>query len=143
MLEALDTVSQRRLLIEVPEEPGIFKAGTKHAFVAVANDGAAFVIDIGVEHGEEMRSQLAFRGFNGEVLLMIAHDGDEHFFGERKILALEIAQQYGWPLGEVQHRFNQPFVFAPARSGNGASGLVESFADRVTALGNVDNHLCA
>ena len=119
------------------------KRERKHALVAVANDGAAFVIDLGVEHGEEMRSQLAFRVFNGEVFLVVAHHRDEHFFGERKILASKS------PSITVGHSVRcstvstSGFIFAPARAGNGASGLVESLADRVPALGNVDNYLCA
>ena len=40
------------------------------------------IVPFGVENGEEMGGELAVGGFDGEVLLMVAHHGDQHFFRE-------------------------------------------------------------
>jgi hypothetical protein len=54
--------------------------------VAVADDRGRLLRRPGVEHGEKVRGQLAVGAFDGEVLLVVAHDGDQHFFGEIEIL---------------------------------------------------------
>ena len=127
--EAFDALGERRLLVEVPEEAGVFEAGAENAGVAVADDGAAFVVDLGVEHGQEVRGELAVRVFDREVLLVVAHHGDQHFFRQGEVLGLEVAEDDGGPLGEVDDGLDQRLVFAPAGAGDGAGGGVQGLCE--------------
>ncbi len=92
-------------------------------------------IAVGVEDGEEVRRELAVGVFEREVLLVVAHDGDQDFGGQREILGIEAAENYRGTLGQVDNRVEQGLVFAPARAGNRAGGGVEGLADAVLALG--------
>ena len=138
-LEAIDALGKRRLLIEVPEEARIFEACAQYTCVAVANDVAPGVVYLRVEHGKEVRGQFAVRAFNGEVLLVIAHDGDEDFFRQREVFSFKLAENNRGPLGKVNNRFDQRFVFAPACAGDGARGRIECLANRLAPLGDVYN----
>jgi len=93
------------------------------------NGGFAFFVDLDVEDGEEVGQQLAVRAFDGEVLLVVSHDGDQHFFRQGQILGLEVAEDDAGPLGEVYDGLDERLVFTPARSGDGACHLVEGLAD--------------
>ena len=89
-LQHRHAIAQRDLLIGLPEKARIVEAGAQHALVAVANEAVG--IAVGVEHGEEMRQQLAVGIFQREVFLVIAHDGDKNFVGEREEFGIEAAQ---------------------------------------------------
>ncbi len=81
-LEHGHAILEGELLIGVPEEARVVEAGAQDALIAVAHDGFAFGVGDGVEHGEEVGRELAVGVFHREVLLVIAHDGDEDFFGQ-------------------------------------------------------------
>ena len=71
--------------------------------------------------------------FDREVVLVVAHDGDEDFFGEREVVGVEAAGEDGGPLGHVGHLVDEGVVFAPAGVGKGAADTVEGLADGVAA----------
>ena len=79
-LQHFDAIAQRDLLVGVPEEARVVEAGTQDALVAVANQAVG--IAVGIEHGEEVRQQVALGVFEREVLLVVAHHGDQHLGGQ-------------------------------------------------------------
>ena len=104
----------------------------------MADDRFALSINMRVEHGQEMRGQLAVRALDSKVLLMVAHHRDQHLFGKCKIFRLKITQHDRRPLGEMNHRLDQRLVLAPARTGNRSGRRIEGLANRLPALGHID-----
>ena len=102
----------------------------------MADDGPAFVVDLSVEDGEEVGGELAGGVFDGEVFLVVAHDGDEDFLGEGEVLGLEVAEDDGGPLGEVEDGVDERLVWAPAGAGEVAGGGVKGLADGLAARGD-------
>ena len=135
-LQHVNAIAQRDFLIGVPEEAGIVEAGAQHAFVAVANQ--AVRISISVEHREKVRRQLSVGVFEREVLLVIAHDGDQNFGGQREKFGIEVAENYRGEFRKVDDGVEQRLVFAPARAWNGARRGIERFADALLAVGGAD-----
>jgi len=133
-LEHGHAIFQRELLIGVPEETGIVEAGAQNTLIAVAHDGFAFGVCDGVKHGEKVRREFAVSIFNGEILLVVAHDGDEDFLGESKELAVKVSEDDGGSFGEIDDGVEQFLIFAPACAVNFADRGVEGFADFVLAL---------
>ena len=78
-------------------------------------------------------ASLPSRPFDREVLLVVAHDGDEDLFGEFEVGGLEAAEEDVGPLGEVGDGVDEGLVLAPACAGDGAGDVVESLADFVAA----------
>ncbi len=117
-LEHGHAILEGELLIGVPEEARIVEAGAQNALIAVAHDGFAFGIGHRVEHGEEVRREFAVGIFHGEVLLVIAHDGDQDFFGKGEKFAVEVAEDDRRRFGEIDDRVEQFLIFTPARAGN-------------------------
>ena len=81
-LEHGHAVLEGELLVGVPEEARVVEAGAQDALIAVADDGFALGVGNGVEHGEKVRREFAVRVLDGEVLLVVAHDGDQDFLGQ-------------------------------------------------------------
>ncbi len=131
-LQHLHAIAQRNLLVGFPEEAGVVEAGAQHALVAVADEPVG--IAVGVQHGEEVRQQLAARIFQREIFLVIAHYGHQHFIGKREKFGIEVAQDDRRKFREVDDRVEQRLVFAPARAGNSARRCVERFANALLAL---------
>src|SRR5215469_14156812 len=92
-------------------------------------------IAIGIKHGKKMREKLPFRSFERKILLVIAHDGDQHLFRQGKELGIKATDNHRREFGEVYYGIEQRFVFAPAPSWNGARGGIESLADLMFTLG--------
>ncbi len=84
-----------------------------------------------------MRSELAVCVLHGEVLLVIAHDGDEHLFGKLEVRGLESAQQNCRPFGQVRHGIDERLVLAPARAFDLARDSIERLADLLSARFNI------
>ena len=84
-----------------------------------------------------MRREFAVGIFDGEVLLVVAHHGHQDLFGQVQVLRLKIAEDYRWPLGEMHDSLDQCLILTPARAGNGARHLVQSFTDRLPPLGHI------
>ena len=97
------------------------------------DDGLAGTVRDCIQNGEEVRCQLAVLCFDGEVVLVVAHDGDQHFLGEAEVLAFKAAGDDGRPLGKVRHLVDQGVVLAPAGVVHGAADAVERLANRVAA----------
>ena len=108
----------------------------------MADDGCALLIGPGIEHGEEVRGQLAAGVFYGEIFLVVAHHRDQNFFRQFQIFGLEAAENDGGPLRKVHNRFHQRLVFAPARAGNGACGRIQRLADELPPFGYAHHHAC-
>ena len=92
--EIFDAVREFLALIGLPEEARIVEARAQHALVAAADQ--SFGIGAGVHHGNEPRREMAGFVFHREVLLVVAHHGDEHFFGQCEELRIEFAERWEW-----------------------------------------------
>src|SRR5713101_6031236 len=132
-LQHLHAAGEWDFLISVPEKTGVIEAGTKHAFIAMANQTAG--VALRVEYGKKVWRQRAASIFHGEIFLMIAHHGDQHFFRQRKKLLVKAAENCCGPLREIDDRFQQLRIFTPAGAGNGAGGSVQGFADAMLTFG--------
>src|SRR5208337_2678584 len=139
IFQTINASFERYLLVEVPEEAGVLEACSQDAGIAVADNGLALRVYLGVEHGEEMRGELSAGSFNGEVLLVIAHHGDQNLFGQGQVLRLKITEDHRWPLGEMNDGLDKRFVLAPSGARDGARGRVERLANGLSALGYIDN----
>src|ERR1700751_5389078 len=106
-------------LVCLPEEASVIKAGAQHSFIAVANQ--ALRIAVRVQHGKEVGKELAISALNREIFLMIAHDGDQYFFGEFKKTGIEATENCRWPFGEIHNCIQQSVVVAPACAWDRAS----------------------
>ena len=135
--QQLDALAQGLLLVGLPEKAGIVKAGAQNAFVAVADQSIG--IAGRVEHREEMRQQLSVRIFDGKIFLVVAHHRDQHFFGQFEEFGIEAAQDRRRKLGQIDDGREQRLIFAPARSGDGASRGVKRLADYLFALARAKN----
>ena len=138
-LQAFHAIFKRYFLVNFPEEARVFESCAENLLVAVLDGGFALFIHLDVEHGEEVRQQLAVRTLDSEVLLVVAHHGDQHFFRQRQILGLEVTKNHSRPLGQMNDGFNQRLVLAPARSGNSARCRIESLANDTAALDHIDH----
>src|SRR5262249_21008910 len=121
------------------EELRVVETGAQHSFVAVANH--SITIPIGVEHGKEVRGQLSARVFHSEVLLMIAHYGDQHFLRQREEIAIEAAENHSRKLRKVHDSLQQLRVFAPSRSRPPPRLRIKSFPDLGQPLDGVGYYL--
>ena len=136
-LQHLHALAQRDLLIGLPEEARVVEAGAQHALIAMTNEAVG--IAVGVEHGEEMRQQLAVGIFQRKVFLVVAHHGDQNFIGKREKFGIEAAQNDRRKLRQVDDRVEQRLVFAPARAGDRSRRRVERLANALLALGRADD----
>ena len=66
---------------------------------------------------------------------MIAHHRDQNLFRQGEELQIECAENHRGKFSQVYYAFKERLIFAPARSGNGARGSIESFANLMLALG--------
>ena len=78
VLEQFHPLAQGNFLICLPEKSRIVEAGPQHAFVAVTN--YALGVAIGIQHREKVGGQFAARILHRKILLVIAHDRNQHFF---------------------------------------------------------------
>ena len=71
MGEVFYAIRKFLLLIDFPEKSRIVEAGFQNSFVALLHQ----TIGVGgnIHHGNKMRRQHARTGFDGEVLLVMAH----------------------------------------------------------------------
>ena len=139
-LEFLYSLLQRNLLVIVPEEAGVVKAGAQDSLVAVADDGHSLGIDFGIQHRQEMGRQCMLLIFEREVFLMITHHGDQNFFGQSQVLGLKVAKDNSRPLCKVGDLLHQFFVLTPVSAGERAGGSVEGFADALAADGGIGHN---
>ena len=77
-------------LVGVPEETSIVEAGAQHTFIAMA-DGPIGV-SICIQDGKKVGRQLALRVLDGEILLVVTHYRNQHFFRQRKIFPIKAAK---------------------------------------------------
>ena|SRR5947199_4990863 len=91
-------------------------------------------IPIGIEHGKEMRQELAAGIFKREILLVIAHHRDQHFLWKREELRIKAAENDRRKFCQVHDGTEQWIVFAPARAGNRTRRGIERFANLRFAL---------
>ena len=139
-LKLFKPVVERNLLIVIPKEAGIVEAGAQNSLVAVANDGHAFRVDLGIQNREKMRCQRVLVILEREVFLMVTHDRDQNFFRQRQVLGLKVAEEHAWPLGKVGDLLHQGLVLTPADPGESAGSSIQGFADAMAARGDIGNH---
>ena len=105
MRQILHAVGQLLLLVGFPEEAGVVEAGAQHALVAAAHEALGVGVD--VHHRHELRRQLALGVLHREILLVVPHHGDQHFFGQFQELRIEAAGDGRGVFGEVDQGFEQ------------------------------------
>ena len=133
-------VGERAFAVLVEEEQAVLEPGAQHPLVAAG--GQAQVVDAGVVHRHEPRQQAAVRAGHREVLLVLAHRGDQGFLGQLQEFFVEAAADAERLLHQVGDRVEQPLV--QHRPGLGHPGV---FAHRppyrldhaVAPLGRVDD----
>ena len=118
----------------MPEETGIFQAGTQHAFPAVLDQ--AHVLGGDVEHGQEVRHQGAVGGFDAKALLMAFHAGEQHFAGHFQVGRIEVGQQGHGMFGQALH-FVQQAVTPQHLAADGGSLGITTFHDDLAAVGGI------
>ena len=96
------------LLVGIPEEARVVEAGAQDALVAAAHE--AFGVASDVHDGDERGGQFAIGVLHREVLLVVPHHGDQHFFGQFEELGVEAAVDGVGALGEVDQGFEQRVV---------------------------------
>ena len=101
VLEQLYPFSQRNFLIRLPEETRIVETCSQHALMPMPND--AFGIAIGVQNGKKMRRQLAIGVLDSEILLVVAHHCDQHFFRQFQKFTIKITENDGRKLRQINH----------------------------------------
>ena len=86
-------------------------------------------IAVGVQHREEVRRSLPFGVFQREVLLVIAHHRDQHFFGKREKFGIEAAENDRREFRQVHDRVEQGLS-----SRQRAPGMVRVAASRALRM---------
>ena len=92
VLQPRHALSERTLLVRLPEEFCIIESRPQHTLVAMPNQ--ALRIAICIQHGQKVWQQLACGIFQRKIFLMIAHYGDQHFFRQLEVLSIKTAQNY-------------------------------------------------
>ena len=77
------------------------------------------------------------RIFEGKILLMITHHGDQNFFGKRQVLFLEAPESNAGPLRKMSDGIDQRMILTPANSGDSAGSCVEGLANPMTRRFNI------
>jgi hypothetical protein len=140
-LQHLAAIGQRNFLVGVPEETGVIEAGAEHAFVAEPDQIRSGLVGLGIEDGKEVRRQFAGSVLDGEILLVVAHDGHQNLLGKRQEFGVEAAHQNRRPLGQVGDRVDQCMIFAPAGAGDGSSDPVQFLADALATVLDLGQHV--
>ena len=120
--------------VGMPEEAGIFQAGTQHAFPAVLDQ--AHVLGGDVEHGQEVRHEAAVGSLDTEAFLMAFHAGEQHFAGDFQIGRIEVGQQGHGMLGQALHLVQQAVTPQHLAADGGSLG-VPAFHDDLAAVGGI------
>src|SRR5271165_6718988 len=96
-----------------------------------------------IEHREKVGQQFVAFIFEREILLMVAHDGDQHLVRQREELGVEAAENDRRKLSEIHNRAEESVVVAPVRARYGSRRSVESLADALLAFGGADHNRAA
>ncbi len=99
-------LAQRNTLIELPEETCIVEASAQNTLIPLPDSRLIFGAELNIEHGEEVRRQLAQAVIHRKVLLVITHDRDKDFFRQIQIFRREVPQQDIRPLCQVGNGVN-------------------------------------
>src|SRR5207244_13115389 len=119
------------LLVGLPEESRVIKACPQHSLMAVTND--ALRIAVGIQYRQKVRQQFVIAVFDCKIFLVITHHRDQNFFWKREVFGIEAAEDSGRKFGEIDNCIKQIIIFATTRSGRGAGGVIESFANLLLA----------
>ena len=101
-------VAKSEALVGVPEELGVREARPKYPLVPLPNQ--ALRVRLHVEHGHKVRSQIPLLVLNGEVLLVIAHHGNQDFARQMKKAFVEASEHGARPLGGIGDPIHQPLI---------------------------------
>ena len=141
VLQPRNPLAQRMLLVGLPEKACVVEAGAQHTLVAMTNQPVGIAVRI--QHRQKIRQQVAIRPFDSKIFLVVPHHRDQNFLRKLKKFRFKAAKNDRGPFGKIHNRFKQGLVFAPAGSGNRASGDVKSFADLLLALTTAQDPCCS
>ena len=131
-VERRGAVDQRALAVGVPEIAGVGQPRAQHALVAGAHALRLGAVEIG--DGDEVRQQLAVGIQHMEVLLVVAHGGDQHRRRHFQKTRVERARDCYRPLHQRRHLVQQRLVQhrLPTESGG---GVLHALRHAGTAVG--------
>ena len=98
VFKVVDALGEGFLLVDFPEEAGVVEAGFEDAFIALADE--ALAVGLHVHDGDEVGGHGAVGALEGEVALVVAHDGGQDFSREAEELFVEGAEDGGGEFGE-------------------------------------------
>src|SRR6266849_1071816 len=113
-LELRQIVGEPTLLVGGPEELRVGKARAEDTLVSRADD--AFGIARDVNHREEARGEISVLFLDGEVFLVIAHDGDENFVRKIEEGGIEVPLDDGGKLVEIDDELSQRGILMDVES---------------------------
>ena len=118
-------------LVGLPEKSCVVEARSQNTLMAVTND--AVRITVSIQHRQKVRQQFVIAVFDCKIFLVITHHRDQNFFWKREVFGIEAAEDSGRKFGEIDNCIKQILIFALTRSGRGAGGGIESFANLLLA----------
>jgi hypothetical protein len=108
-LELREIVGEPTLLIGLPEELGVGETCAENALVPGTDDALRVAGDI--DDREEVRGEVSVLFLDGELFLVIAHDGYQDLVGEAEKGGIKVALDDGGKLVEISHQPPQRGVF--------------------------------
>ena len=108
--QALDPARERNAPVLVPEKTCIREPRPQHALIA-RGDGLALIGGDIVGNEQEPRRRRAVRLQAGEIFLMRAHRGRQHFRRQRHVLGLDRAGEHNRNLHEASDLVEQPEIW--------------------------------
>ena len=101
-------VGEPTLLICLPKEARVSKARAKDTFMPAGHNSVSVAIQI--DHGEEVRCELAVAASRGKILLMIPHHRDQYLFRKLQMCRVKVAKNRRWVLIEVHDHLRQRWI---------------------------------
>src|SRR4029077_15310983 len=135
-LKLRQIVGEPTFLVGGPEKLSVGKARAEDTLVPGADDAPGIASD--VNHREEVRGEIAVLFLDGEVFLMIAHDGNENFVREIEEAGSEVTLDDRGKLVEIDDELSQRAILMDAEAA--ALGMSRQFpVDLFLALRGTDD----
>ena len=108
MVQLFQPLIKAGLKVLMPEEAGIFQAGTQNALPAVLNQGQGWRRQ--VQHCDKVRQKLPVPVLDAKALLMRLHAGNEHFPGNFQEFLVKVAKKAHRMLDQAYYFLHQGIV---------------------------------
>ena len=121
-------VGEPTFLVGLPEEARVGEPGSQDPLVPCADK--ALGVFVGIDDRQKLRRKFSILLFHGEVLLVVAHDGDENLVGQAEERGIELALDDRRMLVEINHQSAQARILmntVVAALGKGLQFLADFF----------------